>query len=658
MTRKQVAVYARVSGETQAAAHTIASQIEALHERVATDGCQLLAEHEFLDDGYSGNTLVRPALEQLRDLIASGSIDCVYIHSPDRLARRYAYQVLLVEEWQRAGVEVVFLNRLLGHSAEDELLLQVQGVMAEYERAKILERCRRGRRHTAQRGSVSVLGIAPFGYRYVTIQEGGGEARFEVVPEEARVVQQIFAWAARERANLGEIRRRLREAGHLTQTGLTLWDRSTIRNLLRNPAYMGQAAFGRRRNGPRQARLRPVRGKPQQPRRDCSIYRVEEQDWIRIPVPALVDAEVFATVQEQLQENQKRNRQRRNSRGHYLLAGLVCCTMCGRSLSARMVSKDAKGVERRYGYYRCTGTDPYRFGGTAVCTNGQVRIDLLEETVWREVCYLLRDPQRIEQEYRRRLQEPSQNDELLVRAEAQIARSQQAIDRLIDGYTEGYIDKAAFTTRMERSRERLTRLAAEAQGLREEAHAQAELQLLVSRLEDFSLQLGEQLDRADWAVKRAVICAAVKRIDIGPEEITIVFRVDPTDPSPNSSGESLSHCGKRGSAGAFSRPNHRLRAQAARGRFPARSDARGREDCQRLPGEKAVPLGVLQVHRQEPAPRHRVLARNAKCVGHSGPPTAGAAPRKSDENTRPDHKRGGACRGPWRRPPHSTAGQR
>jgi site-specific DNA recombinase len=124
-------LYARVSGENQVAAHTLASQGQALHERIAADGHQLLTEHEFLDDGYSGHTLVRPALEQLRDLIASGSIDRIYIHSPDRLARRYADPVLLVEEWQRAGVEVVFLNRRLGQSAEDELLLQVQGVMAE-----------------------------------------------------------------------------------------------------------------------------------------------------------------------------------------------------------------------------------------------------------------------------------------------------------------------------------------------------------------------------------------------------------------------------------------------------------------------------------------------------------------------------------------------
>jgi site-specific DNA recombinase len=117
-----------------------------------------------------------------------------------------------------------------------------------------------------------------------------------------------------------------------------------------------------------------------------------------------------------------------------------------------------------------------------VCTNRQVRINLLEETVWREVCDLLRDPQRIEQEYRCRLQEPSPNQELLARVEAEIARWQQAMDRLMDGYTEGYIDKPAFTARRERSRERLARLTAEAQGLREEVHSQVELQRLVHGL--------------------------------------------------------------------------------------------------------------------------------------------------------------------------------
>src|SRR4029077_20346745 len=156
-TPQTVASYARVSSEQQAQAHTIDSQIVALHERVSNDGLDLAGEMEFIDEGYSGSTLVRPALERLRDMVAAGAIDRLYIHSPDRLARKYAYQVLLVDEFHRAGVEVVFLNRALGRSPEDDLLLQVQGMMAEYERAKIIERHRRGKRHAAQIGAVNVL---------------------------------------------------------------------------------------------------------------------------------------------------------------------------------------------------------------------------------------------------------------------------------------------------------------------------------------------------------------------------------------------------------------------------------------------------------------------------------------------------------------------
>ena len=180
MSVVQAALYARVSSEQQADAHTIASQVAALRERVTADGIGVPPEREFLDAGYSGATLVRPALERLRDLTAAGGLDRLYVHSPDRLARKYAYQVLLLDEWQRAGVEVVFLNRAVGTTPEDELLVQVQGMVAEYERAKILERSRRGKRHAAHGGSVNVLSGAPYGYRYIPKTEGGGQARYEI----------------------------------------------------------------------------------------------------------------------------------------------------------------------------------------------------------------------------------------------------------------------------------------------------------------------------------------------------------------------------------------------------------------------------------------------------------------------------------------------
>src|SRR5262245_3769437 len=146
------AISARVSSERQAEAGTIESQVADLRARVAADGLEVPDERQFLDDGVSGTTLVRPALERLRDLAAVGGLDRLYVQAPDRLARRYAYQVLLVEELTGAGVEVVFLNRSLGTTPEEALLLQVQGIMAEYERATFLERARRGKRHAARSG--------------------------------------------------------------------------------------------------------------------------------------------------------------------------------------------------------------------------------------------------------------------------------------------------------------------------------------------------------------------------------------------------------------------------------------------------------------------------------------------------------------------------
>ena len=144
MPALRVALYARVSSEQQTEQGTIASQVAVLEARIVEDGFHLEPDHRFIDEGYSGATLVRPALERLRDAVAAGAVDRVYVHSPDRLARHYAYQVLVIDEFRRLGVEIVFLNRAIGLSPEDDLLLQVQGMVAEYERAKI-PGLRRGR---------------------------------------------------------------------------------------------------------------------------------------------------------------------------------------------------------------------------------------------------------------------------------------------------------------------------------------------------------------------------------------------------------------------------------------------------------------------------------------------------------------------------------
>ena len=322
MNTIQVALYARVSSEQQHEARTIDSQVADLRARIVRQGLVLPSALEFVDNGYSGATLIRPALERLRDVAAAGGIDQLYVHCPDRLARNYAHQVLLLEEFHRAGVEVIFLNREVGQTPEDQLLLQVQGMISEYERAKILERSRRGKRHAAQVGRVSVLSCAPYGYRYVSAWDGAGVARFEIVPEEARVVRQIFEWVGRERCSIGEVQRRLNAAREQTRTGKTVWDRATIWGILKNPAYKGEAACGKTAVEPLHPRLRAQRGRSLQPKKAYSTHDVPPEQWLHIPVPALVDVALFETVAEQLQENRQRARvSRRGAR--YLLQGLL-----------------------------------------------------------------------------------------------------------------------------------------------------------------------------------------------------------------------------------------------------------------------------------------------------------------------------------------------
>ena len=545
MTELRVALYARVSSEQQAEAGTIDSQIAALRERITQDGYQLTEDLTFIDAGYSGATLIRPALEQLRDAIAVYGLERLYVHSPDRLARKYAYQVLLIDEFHRCGVEVVFLNRDVGQTPEDNLLLQMQGMIAEYERAKILERSRRGKRHAAKSGSVAVLSGAPYGYRYICKQDGGGQARYEVIPEEAEVVRQMFTWVGVERVSLGEVRRRLKQADVLSPKKKTAWDRSTVWGILKNPAYKGNAAFGKTRSGTLRPRLRAQHGRQLQPRRAVSSFERPSEEWTMIPVPALVNPDVYETVQNQLQENRQRARQGQHG-ARYLLQGLLVCAQCGYAYYGKAIStKAAKGNHRNYAYYRCIGSDAYRFGGERICDNCQVRTDLLEQIVWEEVCDLLQDRKRLQQEYERRLNIPSKETENLALLQAQRGKIQQGMARLIDSYAEGFLQKAEFEPRITRLRQRLLELEQQAQKVQDQENLKAELQTAIRRLEEFGEQVKVHLADADWQTRRELIRMLVKRVEIGKEEIKVVFRIPPDLGESGVDVKNLQHCWKR-----------------------------------------------------------------------------------------------------------------
>jgi site-specific DNA recombinase len=580
-----VAFYARVSSEAQAHAHTIDSQVAALNERIAADGQQLEPDHGYVDDGCSGTNLQRPALERLRDAVASGQIERLYVHAPDRLARRHAHQILLIEEFRRAGAEVVFLNRSIGDNAEDNLLLQVQGIIAEYERAKILERVRRGRVHAARSGSASALTGAPYGYRYICRDQGGGTARFEVVEDEARIVGRIFAWVGLDRLSLSEACRRLQQMGYKSPRGLRRWGTTTIHGILSNPAYIGRAVLGRSRivpAGPRVGlRRRNSRSVPSATRR----VRGLREDWIEVAVPALVEAAVFEAAQAQLDENRKRKRASLQG-PRWLLQGLTVCRCCGYAYyvktSALSPTDRAKGKRH---YYRCVGADAHRFDGASKCSNPTVRGDRLEQMVWDQVRTLLENPSRVADEYRRRIgqvQDAAGPSEQVVRFDRQMTTLRRSMDRLIDCYAGGFIDKAEFEPRITGLKLRMSQLQEQQQAVLKAADAERELSLVISQLEHFSAKVTQGLDRIDWQRMREIIHTLVRRIEIDHDSVEVIFRVPPTGGPPGLGSQtpqngSAQHCTDayarlRRAVAAVSKDCGKLRLPAlARGSSPGQA---------------------------------------------------------------------------------------
>ena len=499
----------------------------------------------FIDAGVSGATLVRPELERLRDSAAVGAIDQVYLLSPDRLARKYAHQALLLEEFSSAGVAVHFLNHAVGTTPEEELLLQMQGMIAEYERAKIIERHRRGKLHRAKGGSVNVLSAAPYGYTYIRKQLDGEPAQYMINLQQAKTVRQVFRWIGVERLSIGEVCRRLSEAGIPTHTGKTHWDRSVIWGMLQNPAYMGRAAFGKTKAGKLTPRVRPQKHSAETPKKPYSTQRTDRDTWIEIPVPPLVSEELFQAVQHQLDENRKRARV--GSRGaRYLLQGLTVCGHCQYAYYGKQVSPSASKGKRQYAYYRCIGTDAYRFGGERICDNKQVRTQRLDDVVWDQVLDAIKSPKRLKKEYENRLARLEGDTRELFDTTAlrkQKVHLEKGKSRLIDSYASAIIDKDDFEPKIKNLKIKLSQIDEQIEQSVNTESAQYELFLVIDRLEEFSKKIDVTLDIVDFNTKREIIRALVKRIEIHKEEVVVVFRIDPEAPANDKTNSTSSKTG-------------------------------------------------------------------------------------------------------------------
>jgi site-specific DNA recombinase len=475
------AIYARVSSERQKEEKTIESQTSALKEFAQAQNYVVPENWVFEDEGYSGATLARPGLERLRDLVSEGQVEIVLVHSPDRLSRRYAYQVLLLEEFSRQGIEVRFLKGNAGQSPEEQLLVQFQGMIAEYERAQITERCRRGKRHRAKTGLINVLSGAPFGYRYLK-KTDGSDSCYVIDENEVPVVRQVYQWYTEEGLSLGAIARRLTEQGVPTRRGKARWERSVVWAMLRNPAYVGRAAYGKTESAERRRITRPLRQRGGFSKRCRANRERPREQWIEIAVPALISEPTFARAQERLAQNQRLSI--KNTREITLLQGLLVCAECGYTLY-RTSTRTSK---RRAKYYRCLGSDRWRQLMKTPCTCRPIRVEDVDEVVWTQVKRLLEDPFLIRTELERRRDEglrANPIEQRRHRVEHDIQRVNQQIDKLLDAYQEGLLGLGELRHRMPALRKKQVAAQKELESAHWQALADEQLRQLDQSLETF-----------------------------------------------------------------------------------------------------------------------------------------------------------------------------
>src|SRR2546425_2901510 len=379
----EVALYARVSTTRQQQHQTIEQQLSRLRADVATHPDWSVAdEHIYRDDGYSGATLKRPGLDRLRDRVAMAAVEGVLITAPERFARNDVHQMLLVDELTQRGCRVEVVERPMSDDPHDQLLLQIRSAVAEYERTLIAERMRRGRQAKLRSGQLLPWTRAPYG-SLLDPDRPRDPSRVRIDPVQAAVVEQLFAWYTDpgQTPRLYQVAKRLSEAQIPTPRGGQRWNVTSVRGILRSPTYTGVAYSGRTRPTParqRKSALQPVGpGQSQQP--------APAEEWMAVPVPALISEETFEAAQHRLDRHVHMAR-RNNTTYAYLLRGLVSCGQCRLACGGRTLHPG-------YPFYFCRGrTDSLRLALGERCTARYAPAQALDDLVWQDLCSVLREP--------------------------------------------------------------------------------------------------------------------------------------------------------------------------------------------------------------------------------------------------------------------------
>ncbi len=513
----RVGIYARVSTEAQEARGTIASQLQVLRARVAAEADELVAE--YVDDGYSGARLDRPGLDAMRDAAEAGTIEAVWCLSPDRLARSFAYQMLILDELARLDVVVRFTDSPpIANDPEARLLVQVQGVIAEYEKAKFAERERRGKLYRARAGEVLSHKV-PFGYRRVP-RGPDGPAHVIVHEPEAAVVRRIFAEFLAG-ASIRRIAIGLSSEGIATPEGKSHWVLATIGRILRNEAYVGRLFWNRTHTA-----YDHQSGRNRQSRRP-------REEWVEIPIPSIIGEDTFEAVQQAARDNSAFS-PRRTDPDTFLLRRLVRCGHCGVKLACHRANREA-GMAR---YYLCPHHDPVRAGGQERrCPERRIRADELDAFVFEEVRHLLAQPELLAAgEAAVAGRAPVPDNDLLAAQLGRLDRRLDATDgerrRLADLYQAGVIDQAELARRAAELDARHRSLVAERNALADQHAELAQHNRLAQRIEAFAERALAALDTLSFDQRQQLLRLMLEDVRVQGWQVELRLRI-PLDHDPH-----------------------------------------------------------------------------------------------------------------------------
>jgi len=519
----RVAIYARVSTQRQAQAQTIEQQLERLMIYTEQQGWELLQENIFRDDGISGASLNRPGLDRLRDRVVAREIDCIVITAPDRLARNYVHQVLLLEEWEKCGCRVEFLDRPISQDPHDQLVLQIRGAVAEYERTLIADRMRRGRQ-AKYRAGILLPWTRPL-YGYQTDPDRPRDPAKVVLNEaEAAVVREMFAFYQLEGTTLQGLVNHLHTMGVLAPCGGKYWSTTTARDILTNPAYTGEVYVGRKRKVKshlRRSAIRPIG------RQGGSQVKVPKEEWIlAAAIPAIIESHQFEQIQAKLSHNQQ-TASRNNTAHQYLLRALVSCGVCNASCTARQLTPG-------YVYYVCQGKINLSHSHLHQrCLSRFIPARQLEQLVWQDLCQLLTHPEIITTALQRAQGGCWLPQELQARRE-NLRRGQLAVQTQLDRLTEAYLNQIVPLPEYQRRRADLDSKLQGMQDLEKQLIHQVdrrnELSGLTAPIEAFCRRVQIGLENASFEQKRKLVELLIDRVIVKNENVEIRY-VIPTSPA-------------------------------------------------------------------------------------------------------------------------------